>query len=426
MTPDAARRAGAPRSPGRRRWLSGAALGVAALALPGCVRRADVVRLAYIDPLSGPASDVGRNGLKTWQFLADRLDARLNPAGLHFEVAGFDNKGSPQESLHALRAAIDQGFWVVLQGNGSGVASTLAAAIERHNERFPQRDVVFMNYAAMDPALTRERCSFWHFRIDADTAMKTQALVTYLVQDTPWRRVALLNQNYAHGQQVSGWFRRKAEDMGQGLEVVADDLHPAFILRDFTPWVRRIRDSGAQALVTGNWGVDLQRLIEALQDEGIDLPVFGYYTQLPGVPSLLAETGHTMPVFQVGASHTNQPGPLAPLAEAFRQRHREDLVVTSAYDGLVLLAQAMARAGTASATELARQMSGLTFEGFDGPVTLRAADHQLQKGLYINRWQRTDSVHPVGAEGTGYTFAPVRHFDGVAVSQPAQCGMVRR
>jgi len=411
---------------GRRRWLVGAGLGVAALALPGCVRRAGVVRLAYIDPLSGPAADVGRNGLRAWQFLAQRLGADANPAGLRFEIAGFDNKGSPQESLHALRAAIDQGFRIILQGNGSGVAATLADAIERHNERFPQRGVVYLNYAAMDPALTRERCSFWHFRIDADTAMKTQALVTYLAQDTPWRRVALLNQNYAHGQQVASWLRRKADEIGEGLSVVADDLHPAFTLRDFSPWVRRVQASDAQVLVTGNWGVDLERLIESLQREGVELPVFGYYTHLPGVPAALAAAKRTLPVYQVGASHTNQPGPLAPLMQAFRARFHDDLVVTSAYDGLVLLAQALARAPSSSATDLARQMSGMTFNGFDGPVTLRSGDHQLQKGLYINRWQRTDPVHPFGAEGTDHTFAPVRHFDGVAVSQPAQCGMVRR
>ncbi|WP_302172775.1 ABC transporter substrate-binding protein [uncultured Hydrogenophaga sp.] len=411
---------------GRRRWLAGAALGAAALALPGCVRRPDLVRLACIDPLTGPAADVGRNSLRTWQFLSERLGAEANPAGLRFQVAGFDNKGSPQESLHALRAAIDQGFRVILQGNGSGVAATLAAAIERHNERFPERGVVFLNYAAMDPALTRERCSFWHFRIDPDTAMKTQAMATFLAQDTPWRRVALFNQNYAHGQQVSSWFRRKVDELGGGLQVVSDDLHPAFVMRDYIPWVRRLQASGAQVLVTGNWGVDLLRLIEAMQSEGLDMPVFGYYTHLSGVPTLLASGKRTMPVLQVGASHTNQPGPLAPLMQAFRARFRDDLVVTSAYDGLVLLAQAMARAGSSSATDLARQMSGMTFDGFDGPVTLRSGDHQLQKGLYINRWQRTDSVHPFGAEGTDHTFAPVRHFDGVAVSQPAQCGMVRR
>lgn len=424
MQPAAARTE--PESAGRRRWLAAAALGAASVALPGCVRSADVVRLAYIDPLSGPAADVGRNGLRTWQFLAARLNEQENPAGLRFEVAGFDNKGSPQESLHALRAAIDQGFRVVLQGNGSGVAATLVAAIERHNERFPRRDVLLLNYAAMDPALTRERCSFWHFRIDADTAMKTQALVTYLAQDTPWRRVALLNQNYAHGQQVSSWFRRKGEEMGGGLRVVSDQLHPAFILRDFTPWVRQLRDSGAQVLVTGNWGVDLRRLFDSLDAEGLDLPVFGYYTHLPGIGSRLIAFGRPMPVFQVGSSHTNQAGRLGLLMQAFARHHEEDLVVSSAYDGLVMLARAMAQVGRTSATDLARQMSGMQFDGFDGPVVLRSADHQLQKGLYINRWQRTDAVHPQGADGTDHTFAPVRHFDGVAVSQPAQCGMVRR
>ncbi|MDO9292293.1 MAG: ABC transporter substrate-binding protein, partial [Hydrogenophaga sp.] len=81
-----------------------------------------VVRIAFIDPLSGPAADIGRNSLRSWQFMAEQLAGPGNPAGVRFVVAGFDNKGSPKESLDALKAAIDQGFRYVVQGNGSGVA----------------------------------------------------------------------------------------------------------------------------------------------------------------------------------------------------------------------------------------------------------------------------------------------------------------
>ena len=65
------------------------------------------VRIAFIDLLSGPMSDVGRNGLRSWRFMAETMPRNAGP---RFVVAGFDNKGSPQESLNALKAAVDQSF----------------------------------------------------------------------------------------------------------------------------------------------------------------------------------------------------------------------------------------------------------------------------------------------------------------------------
>ena len=40
----------------------------------------------------------------------------------------------------------------------------------------PGKEVLFFNYAAIDPALTNEKCNFWHFRFDADVDMKMAAM----------------------------------------------------------------------------------------------------------------------------------------------------------------------------------------------------------------------------------------------------------
>src|SRR5438067_2318693 len=82
-------------------------------------QKGETVRIAFMDPLSGPFANVGQNQLKSWQFAAERLTTRI-PAGVKFEIVGLDNKGSPQESLNTLKASIDQGFHYVVQGNGSG------------------------------------------------------------------------------------------------------------------------------------------------------------------------------------------------------------------------------------------------------------------------------------------------------------------
>ena len=55
---------------------------------------------------------------------------------------------------------------------------------KKHNARNPGKEVLFLNYAAVDPDLTNSKCSYWHFRLDADTSMKMEALTTYM-KDLP-------------------------------------------------------------------------------------------------------------------------------------------------------------------------------------------------------------------------------------------------
>jgi len=383
------------------------------------------VRIAFIDPLSGPLADVGRNGLRSWQFMAERKSGEGNAAGVRFLVAGFDNKGSPQESLNVLKVVIDQGFRYIVQGNSSGAAAALSDAVTRHNAHQPDKSVIFINYAAMDPALTNEKCSFWHFRIDADTSMKMRALTRFLMQRPELKKVYLLNQNYAHGQQVSQHFRQEIERLQAGVTVVGDELHAPFQISDFRPYVQRIKASGAQALISGNWGVDMRRLVKALQEEEVNVPLFAYYPGLKGTPTAMARGSSTMPVYQIAYSHTNQHEPVAALSQAFRKRYGEDLVVLASYDGLEMLGQAMRRVESTDPALVAARLSGMIFQGFNGPVQMRADDHQLQKGIYISRWQKVDAVFPMGAEGTDHTFAPVQFLPGSEITGSTRCQMQR-
>lgn len=413
-------------APSRRTCLGALAAGLCApvgtaLALGSPLVR-QTVRIAFIDPLSGPMSNIGRNGLRSWQFMAEAL---FTVGGPRFIVAGFDNKGSPQESLNALKAAVDQGFRYIVQGNGSGVAAAISAALVRHNQRHPQQPVVHINYAAMDPALTTEKCSPWHVRIDADTAMKSQALARHMAEQPGLQRIYLLNQNYAHGQQFSLHFKQALTALRPDLKVVGDELHPPFQGRSFSPYVKNLLASGAQALVTANWGADLRDLVRSLVEAKSSVSLCAYYPSLEGVPTELAKANNRFSVYQVACSHTNQPGPAGELAQRFEEKHGEDFVVYAAFDGIAMLRHAMAQAATTDPAQIAARLSGMIFPGFNGPVQLRAEDHQLQKGVYIARWEEVSAAYPRDAEGTGHTFAPVRFFDPWNIRVPPRCDMKR-
>src|SRR5450830_1552797 len=222
---------------------------------------AETIKIAYIDPLSGPFAPVGQNILNSFQFIA--ANAEKWAGNNTFEVDGFDNKGSPQESLNVLKAVIDKGYRYITQGNGSGVGLALLDAVNKYNERNPGKEIVFLNHAAVDPDMTNSKCSFWHFRFDANSDMKMEALTSYLANDKNIKKVYIIGQNYSFGHQVT---RAAKEYLGRkrpDIQIVGDDLHPIGQVKDFSPYIAKIKASGADTVITGNWGADLALLIKA-------------------------------------------------------------------------------------------------------------------------------------------------------------------
>jgi branched-chain amino acid transport system substrate-binding protein len=166
-------------------------------------------------------------------------------------------------------------------------------------------------------------------------------------------------------------------------------------------------------------------MVRSLGSAGSSASLFAYYPSLHGVPTALAQAGNRFPVYQVACSHTNQPGPAGELAQQFRAQHGEDFVVYAAYDGIAMLRHAITQASTSEPAPIAARLSGMIFPGFNGPVQLRADDHQLQKGVYIARWQAVSAAFPRAAEGTDHTFAPVRYFDPWSIRVAVRCEMQR-
>lgn len=401
-----------------------AACAVFACAGTAFAQKGETVKIAFIDPLSGPFANVGQNQLKSWQFVAENFSGAKNPAGVKFEVTGFDNKGSPQESLNSLKAAIDQGFRYVTQGNGSGAALAISDAISKHNERNPGKEVVFLNYAAVDPALTNDKCSYWHFRLDADTSMKMEALTTFMKDQPKVKKVFLINQNYSHGQQVAKFFKEGIARKRPDVQIVGEDLHPLGQVKDFAPYVAKIKQSGADAIVTGNWGTDLTLLVKAMNDAGLKLPMYTYYAQVTGTPTALAAGGEGE-VYVIAYGHANHGGEIGKLTNDFKKKFNDDYYTYATYNGTVLLGQAIANAKSTDPVKVAAAMSGLGIKSFAGEATMRKSDHQLQQSLFVTKWQKVDAKNPYNVENTGYTFAPVKQMEPFVASTPTSCQMKR-
>ena len=387
-------------------------------------QQGQTVKIAWLDPLSGLMAAVGTNQLKSFQFLAEEFNKK-NPAGVKFEIIGIDNKLSPQETTSALRSAMDQGARYVVQGNGSGPALAIMDALEKHNARNKGKEVVYLNYAAVDPDLTNSKCSYWHFRLDADTSMKMEALTTYMKDLPEVKKVYLINQNYSHGQQVSKYAKEMMARKRPDVQFVGDDLHPLAQVRDFAPYIAKIKASGADSVITGNWGSDLSLLLKAANDAGLNnVKFYTYYAFGSGSPTAMGAASDGK-VYAVGYGHYNMGGPIQPLMAEFKKKMNEDLTQSSIYHVFALLDAAFVKTGGTDPVKVAAALEGMKLKSFNGEVEMRKTDHQLQQGLYITRWEKAGGKNPYDAENTGYTFAPVKYYEPYVASTPTSCQMKR-
>jgi branched-chain amino acid transport system substrate-binding protein len=382
-----------------------------------------VVKLVRIDPLSGLLGPVGVSQRKGYEFFAEKFSAS-NPAGVKFDISFIDNKLSPTESLNALKSALDQGVRYIIQGNGSSVALALIDAINKHNERNPGKEVIYLNDSAVDPDLTNSKCSYWHFRFDADTSMKMEAMTTFMKDKPDIKKVYLLSQNYSHGVQVHRYAKENLARKRPDIQVVGEDLHPLAQVRDFAPYIAKIKASGADTVITGNWGSDLSLLIKAANEGGYNGNFYTYYAGVTGTPTAIGQNGAGR-VYQIAYNHYNMGGQMDKWMTEFNQKYNDDFYTGSTIRIFEILGQAMANAKSTDPLKVAAAMEGLKFTSFNGEVEMRKTDHQLQQPLYMSVWQKADKKYPYSPEKTGMTMAPLKEFPNYVSSTPTSCQMKR-
>jgi branched-chain amino acid transport system substrate-binding protein len=387
-------------------------------------QKGETVKMVRIDPLTGLLGPVGVSQIKGYQFFAEKFSGAGNPAGVKFEVTPIDNKLSPAESLNALKAAIDQGARYIIQGNGSSVAVALSDAITKHNERNPGKEVLYLNDSAVDPDLTNSKCSYWHFRFDADTSMKMEAMSSFMVDQKDIKKVYLLNQNYSHGHQVAKYAKESLARKRPDIQIVGEDLHPLAQTRDFAPYIAKIKASGADTVITGNWGSDLSLLIKAANENGYTGKFFTYYAGVTGTPTALGTNGAGR-VYQIAYNHYNMGGQMDKWMKEFNAKYNDDFYTGSTIRIFEMLGAAMAKAKSTDPVKVAAAMEGLKVKSFNGEVEMRKTDHQLQQPLYMSVWQKADAKHPYSPEKTGMTLAPLKEYPNYVSSTPTSCQMKR-
>ncbi len=405
----------------------GAAVGLAVSASAGIASAADPIRIAFIDPLSGPFATTGESGLRTFEYAVDALVNEKGGVlgGRNFEIVPLDNKISPKESLIQLKRAISDGIQFIAQGNSSGVANALTDAIKKHNRRNPDQRVIFLNYSAVDPALTNDKCNFWHFRFDANADIKMDALTDVMAADQNMKKVYLIGQDYSFGKAVAAAAVKYLSAKRPDIEIVGNELHPIGKVKDFTPYATKIKASGADAIITGNWGADMVGLGKAVIESGMSSPIYTYYAAHDGITATFGAQGKDI-IRLVMEGELNPPTPeFKALRDGFKAKYpNNDINQSRIFNVVGMLAKAIEKAGSTDPVKVAYALEGMEHDSImGGKIKMRASDHQAIQDLLIT--VHTDEGIAIDADNSGFGLATESKVKMAGMDSPTTCKMKR-
>ena len=383
------------------RFLVGAALALNLVSAPA----ADTIKVAYIAPLSGSSALIFEETLIAFRSAADEINERGGVlGGKKIEIVPFDNKGTPQETQIVLTKAIDEEIHYVLT-TISSIAITISEALVKYNARNPDRPVVFLNYDARDPSLTEERCNFWHFRFEPHADMQMSVLTDYMAAQPTIKKVYFIHQDYAWGQSVRRVTLEMLKQKRPDIQIVGDDLIGLLKVKDFAPYVAKIKASGADSVFTSNWGNDLTLLVKAAEQSGLGAQFFTTHAWVVGTPTTIG-SGAAGKIKTIMTWHINDaPADWEKKLLRYRQKYnaKTNLDFLPTWQTMDMFAMALDKAGKDDPIKVAYALEGMSYLGPSGESWMRAEDHQLMSPTYITSFVKAGQPGvKYDEEGTGF------------------------
>jgi len=385
----------------------------------------DTIKIGYVDPFSGPFASGGDEFLKVFGYILQKINADGGALGKKFELVPFDDKLQPAEALIALKNITDQNIPFVMQCTGSNVGAALVDGVSKHNARNPDNRVLYLNCGALATELTNEQCDFWQFRFTGNVEMRAVARIKALPKDIT--KVYLLNQDYLFGQSIQHDTRKWLAKLRPDIQVVGDELMPFGKVQDFSSYVAKIKASGAQSVITGNYNRDLNLLIKAAVDDGLNVRFDTYLAHLIGGPTAIGSAGEHR-LSSITEFHPNVPLELnKPDAEAYsngwRANHDTDFSEVPFLTMLQMLARAIDTAGSTDALKVALALEDMKATDLVGsPVQMRKVDHQLLMPYYAASFTK-DVKYDAEKTGFGWKTDFIASTDDLTL--PTVCKMKR-
>lgn len=403
--------------------LAGALL-VSSLCVAPALAQTKTIKVAFIDPLSGPFAPIGTLEGQMAEFMFNRINHSGELKGYKLKLVTFDDKVDPKTAQVDAQKAADKGIHYILQGDGSNVAFALDHWVKKHNRDNPKDKMLYFNYAAIDPGLSNSDCGFYQFNFDANVNMKMAGLVDYLRNKKNVHKVWLQNMDYSYGHAVAQAAKTMIHKVRPDIKIVGDKFTPIGKTKDYTPYIHEIKKSGAQVVITGNWGADMTLLIKAAGQVHLkNVKFLTYYGGFADADKAMgsAGAGRVVQISPWAAGVHNQK--MTKLAAAFEKKYHKNYYYGSTNYVTGMFVKAINQAGSDDPTKVALALEGMHYKTPLGDVYVRDDNHAAVMPMYISTLEK--GVKPP-IKGTDMNFKVNKRINAVNMFLPTSCQMKGR
>lgn len=390
--------------------------------------RAEPVKIALVETLSGGQAVTGKLFQSAIKYGLLKLQAENAwPDGV--QLIEYDNQGGPSEAADKLKAAINDGAHLIIQGASSAIGGQITSDVQKFNARNPGKEVIYINVGAEAMEFTGTKCHFYHFRWNGNAEIRLKAMLEAMKSaNVLGSKVYVIGQNYSWGHDVQKLTNEYASKYN--YKIVGDVIHDVNKITDFAPYVAKIKEAAPDTVVTGNWSNDLLLLMKAAGDSGLKARFAAYWLDQPGNIANAGDTaiGHYAEASFFADANGDKS---AVFAEDFKAKTGQYPINVQGHTvhgmwgiGEALKALKPKAGDKLNVKALAFAMEKVTVDTSVGPVKMRAEDHQALLPLAVAIVSKDAKFK---ADNTDKGFQTIKLLTGEEASAPVQptCKMQR-
>jgi branched-chain amino acid transport system substrate-binding protein len=382
------------------------ALAVSSLAGSASAQEPRPIRIGAVYPLTGPAAIFGQPAALGHQIMIDRINAEGGLLGRKIETVVRDSKGTPADATAAARDLItlDEVDFVI-----GGVTSAEGLAI---SEVALQEKTIYVASVPKTVQMSEEKFHKYMFRTAANTNTEGGS-AAIILSELGAKRICTILLDYAYGHDLFKGFEKQLNQRAPEAEIVLR-VWPKLNTTDYTAYITEVMRAGCDGVFSGIWG----GLFPAFAKQASS---FGFFDRVKYVSAgeiasqeVAEQMKDDMPTGVWGNSYEVWYYPDTPehrtYVEELRKRTNKQYPPSwpiVGYMGVQILAAGIEKAGSTDTDAVIKALEGLTVQTPIGPQTIRAKDHQANRGQFWGRmteakglpFKRMDPVRYIAAEG---------------------------
>jgi branched-chain amino acid transport system substrate-binding protein len=347
--------------------------GAMSLASYAGIASAENIKIGFNVPLTGFAAADGQSALHGAELAVEQVNANGGVNGSMLELVVYDDQASPKEAAPLAIKMITQDE-VVAGVSGSYSGATRAAATI-----FSENSVPYVSAYAIHPDITR--AGDYVFRTSFMGEVQGRAGAKLIGEMLGKKRVTMITLNNDFGISLANGFKDKAGDFG--IEIISEYEY-SIKDREFGAIVSKIKSENPDAIYASGYFFTAGPLVRQLRAAGINQPVIGQegYDSQKFIEIAGDASEGVMITTSLDRDSSN------PVTQSFiegfsnKAGYPADMVGASGHTAILVLADALSRAGSTDKASLRDAIASTNLEASTGQISFNALG-EVQKDVQV-------------------------------------------